>query len=363
MLNIVVIGGGVIGMLTARELSLAGYQVCIVEKGATGQESSWAGGGIVSPLYPWRYPDPVSALANWGQAYYPELVAEIEAETNLDTELIKSGLLLLDIDDKSKAEQWAKKWQSNLQVIDKKEIFHLEKNLSASRVKHEQAIWMPDVYQVRNPRFVAVLKQYLIKQGVKIIENEEVEDFMVKNSQISGVVTSSGEIKADKVLVAGGAWTSNLLKKLNFSLNIEPVKGQMLLFKAEPGLLNSIVLTQDRYLIPRKDGRILVGSTLEYSDFDKTTTAEAKNALLSEAIDILPDLEKFEIEHHWAGLRPGSTDGIPYICAHPGLQGLFVNSGHFRNGIVLGAASARLMADIILQRPTIIDESPYQCRN
>ena len=359
MVDIVVVGGGVIGMLTARELCLAGCQVSIIEKGKTGRESSWAGGGIVSPLFPWRYSDEVNELAQWSQAYYPELIAEIEEETGLGAELVQSGMLFLDNQESDKAQSWAKKWQTNLQVIDKNEIIELEKHLESSSLVQEQAIWMPEVHQVRNPRFVAALKQFLVKRGVKILENEEVKDFTVEENRVSGVQTSSGAIKADKVLLAGGAWSANLLKKIDFSLDVKPVKGQMLLFKAEPDLLNSIVLSPDRYVIPRQDGRILVGSTLEYTDFDKSTTAEARDALFKDAVDIIPALEQFEIEHHWAGLRPGSVDGIPYIGAHPELKDLYINTGHFRNGIVLGPASARLMADIILQRPTIINSDKY----
>lgn len=360
MMDIVVIGGGVIGMLTARELCLAGCKVSIIEKGMTGQESSWAGGGIVSPLFPWRYSNKVNELARWGQAYYPELIAEVEEETGLGIELIQSGMLYLDAREAEKAKTWSKKWQSSLQVIDKKEIFELEQKLSSSPLVEEQAIWMPEIHQVRNPRFVAALKQFLVKRGVEIIENEEVLNFIVDGKVVSGIRTPSREIKAASVLLAGGAWSANLLKQINFHLNVKPVKGQMLLFKAKPGLINSIVLSRDRYVIPRKDGRILVGSTLEYTDFDKSTTIEARDSLLKEALDIVPALEQFEIEHHWAGLRPGSDGGIPHICAHPELKGLYINTGHFRNGIVLGPASARLMSDIILERPTILDPSKYR---
>lgn len=362
MSDILIIGGGVIGMLTAYELTLAGCQVTLIDKKQLGGESSWAGGGIISPLYPWRYDDAVSALAQWGQDYYPELTEKIEAATGLQAELIQSGLLILDSVEATDALKWAKSWQSNLQVIEKTKIFKIEENLAASRVPDDQAIWMPEVRQVRNPRLVKVLKEYLIQKGVRIIEGQEVSNFLVTNNVVGGVTTSSGDIYADNVLVTGGAWSANLLKKIKFSINVKPVKGQMIIYKAISGLVNNIVLSKDRYIIPRQDGRILVGSTLEYTDFDKSTTVEAKEALIAEAISIIPALSRFEIEHHWAGLRPGSENGIPYICEHPEISGLFINTGHFRNGIVLGPASARLMADIILKRPPIVDAAPYQCK-
>ena len=360
MTDILIVGGGIIGMLTARELSLAGMEVTIVEQGKMGQESSWAGGGIISPLYPWRYDDSVSALAQWGQTFYPELVEEIRSVTDLDAELIQNGLLMID-DEYEAASIWAKKWQSNLQHIDSKEIYELEPELSPELVNDRKAIWMPDVRQVRNPRLVKATKKYLLKQGVNFIEQTEVTGFLQNGDKTTGVTTSIGDIGADKVLIAGGAWSSNLLK--NITIKVEPVKGQMILFKTEPDKIKRITLSQDRYVIPRKDGRVLVGSTLEHTGFDKTTTQIAREELMQEAFRIAPCLKDAKVEHHWAGLRPGSTDGIPYICSVPEIEGMYLNAGHYRNGVVLAPASARLMADIILQRPTVFNAENYKCEH
>lgn len=357
MSDILIIGGGIIGMLTARELSLAGMNVTIVEQGKTGQESSWAGGGIISPLYPWRYSAAVNALAEWGQSHYPELIAEMNSETGLDAELIQNGLLILD-DEVEKASVWAEKRQANLQLIDSKEVSGLEPELSAALLTDNKAIWMPEVRQVRNPRLVKVAKKYLLKQGVKFVEQTQVSGVLTSGSKVEGVTTSNGEIFTDKVLLAGGAWSSSLLK--NKKISVEPVKGQMILFKTKPDTIRRITLSKDRYIIPRQDGRVLVGSTLEHTGFDKATTKEAREELKHEAFRIIPCLKEAEIEHHWAGLRPGSTEGIPYICEVPNMEGLYVNTGHYRNGVVLGPASARLAADIILLRQPIIDIAPYQ---
>lgn len=361
MSDILVIGGGIIGMLTARELSLAGMKVTIIEQGVAGHESSWAGGGIISPLYPWRYPDAVSALAKWGQAFYPELIEEINAGTGLDAELVQSGLLVL-ADEQEQALAWAEKWQSNLQVIDTQEIIDVEPELSPGLAKNK-AIWMPDVYQVRNPRLVKVTKKYLLKQGVKFLEQTEVTGFITQASKVTGVKASSGEILADKVLLAGGAWSARLLKNMHINIEVEPVKGQMILFKSNPGKIKRITLSQDRYVIPRKDGRVLVGSTLEHTGFKKEITSSAREELMAEAFRIIPALQEAEIEHHWAGLRPGSTTGIPYICAIPEMEGLYLNTGHFRNGVVLGPASGRLMSDLILKKQPILDLNQYKLEN
>ena len=360
MSDILVVGGGVIGMLTARELLLAGCSVTIIEKSQLGSESSWAGGGIISPLYPWQYSDAVNELAKWGQNNYPALIEEIESVTNLQAELIQSGLLILDSEETPEAKIWSKKWGSNLHIIERDKIHQIEENLSSARVSKDQAIWMPDIRQVRNPKLVKVLKKYLIEKGVKIIEGQEVKKLLVRNNEVDGVVMGEGKIYSNNVLISGGAWSANILKSIGFSLNVEPVKGQMILFKARKELVKNIILTRQRYIIPRRDGRVLVGSTLEYTDFDKSTTSEAKDELINEAISIIPELEEYQVEHHWSGLRPGSCEGVPYICEHPDLSGLYINTGHFRNGVVLGPASARLMADIILKRIPVIEKEPYR---
>lgn len=361
MSDILIVGGGIIGMLTARELSLAGMKVTIAEQANAGHESSWAGGGIISPLYPWRYPDPVSELAKWGQEFYPELIDEINSETGLDAELIQNGLLIFD-DEQELILEWAKKWQSPLQLIDNKEVYSLEPELSPNIVKEQKAIWMPDVRQVRNPRLVKATKKYLLKHGVKFLEKTEVTGFITKANKVAGVTSSSGDIEADRVLVSGGAWSANLLKNININIAVKPVKGQMILYKTESSKIKRIILSQDRYIIPRRDGRVLVGSTLEHTGFEKNLTTGAREELMDEAARIIPFLKEVEVEHHWAGLRPGSTNGIPYICQVQSVESLYINTGHYRNGVVLGPASARLMADIILQRTPLIDAKNYQCK-
>ncbi|MCX8018513.1 MAG: FAD-dependent oxidoreductase, partial [Rhodocyclaceae bacterium] len=152
---------------------------------------------------------------------------------------------------------------------------------------------------------------------------------------------------------------AKLLEQLGNPPDIRPVRGQMLLFHAKLDQIRRIVLYRGRYVIPRRDGRVLFGSTLEQAGFDKQTTAEAKESLYQDAVALFPVLRRAPIEDHWSGLRPGSPSGIPYIGAYPGIDGLYFNAGHFRNGLTLGPASARLMADLVLGRPPLLDPAPY----
>ncbi len=374
-----IIGAGVIGLMSARELAGAGVRVTVIERGETGRESSWAGGGILSPLHPWRAPLAITQLVQWGQRYYPALAKELLDETGIDIEWTQSGLLHLDAGEYDQARRWAEQSQVKLELLTGAALKECEPSLAAGI---PSGLWLPDIAQVRNPRLLRALKQSLVQRGVRIEEGCEVTGLCVVRddaqgrasvagkseatgsrtpgaTKVTGVETARGVIPADKVIVAAGAWSGKLLRQLGVQLDIAPVRGQMILFRARPGLLKHIVVRAEHYLIPRRDGRVLVGSTVEQVGFDRATTAEALAQLKQAALEMVSELGNYEVERHWAGLRPGSAHGIPTIAAHPEIRGLYVNSGHFRNGIALAPASARLVADLALGRPVIFDSMAY----
>lgn len=160
-------------------------------------------------------------------------------------------------------------------------------------------------------------------------------------------------------MLAAGAWSGELLASLGLTLPVEPVKGQMILYKCASDFLSCMVLAKGRYAIPRRDGHILIGSTLEHEGFDKTPTESALDSLKASAVELIPALADAEVVGHWAGLRPGSPEGIPYIGKVPGFEGLWLNCGHYRNGLVLAPASCQLFADLLLGHKPVIDPAPY----
>jgi glycine oxidase len=165
---------------------------------------------------------------------------------------------------------------------------------------------------------------------------------------------------SDRVVVAAGAWSAGLLADFMPVLPVSPVRGQMIQFAASPDLLRHIVLANGHYLIPRRDGLILAGSTLEYSGFDKDTTREARDTLVDFPTQLLPGLGDCAVVNHWAGLRPGKSDGIPVIGGHPEIKGLYLNTGHFRNGVVMAPASAQLLLDIMMGRTSFTRPDAYR---
>ncbi|GGK83441.1 glycine oxidase ThiO [Amphritea balenae] len=358
MSDYLIIGAGVIGMLTARELAQSGADVSLVDMNNCAQESSWAGGGIVSPLYPWRYSEPVTALASWSQTSYIHLAQLLLEETGIDPELRLKGMFMVGVDDEEEALAWGRKFHRPMERVNADFLYQKEPNLVAGC---ESALWMPEVASIRNPRLGRSLRRSMeITPNIRLVEQSKVDNLIVENGRAVGVKLSDAELRAEKLIIAAGAWSGELLGSLGIELPVEPVKGQMMLFKAPPGLISRVVLMGGRYLIPRNDGRILVGSTLERVGFDKQITDDAKESLRKTALDICPALKDIELEHHWAGLRPGSPEGVPYIGAVPGIENLYLNAGQYRNGLVLAPASTRLLADLLLERTPVIDPQPYQ---
>ncbi len=354
--HIVVVGGGIIGMLTARELHTAGCQVTLIERQQPARESTWAGGGIVSPLFPWRYLDSITALASWSQSVYPELCETLHTDTGIDPEFTRNGMLMVASDEIDTARDWARQHHRHLEIIDRQTFQELEPQAAHPP---EQGLWMPGVGQLRNPRMGKALQADLIRRGVQLLTNTPVTSLVCSGTACMGVNTPNGLLKVDRIVICAGSWSGELLGDLPAPPDIRPVRGQMLLYKTDPGTIRRITLEEQRYIIPRRDGLVLFGSSMEEVGFDKSTTdamREELHALLCERFPVMCDKPMLK---HWAGLRPGSPAGVPYIARHPEMENLYINAGQFRNGVVLAPASARLAADLVLGRKPIVDPQPY----
>lgn len=359
--DVIVIGAGIIGLATAERLLAQGATVTILERNKVGQESSWAGGGILSPLCPWDYSDAVTRLTNYSSILFPAWVSALHEATGIDSEFETSGMLVLPAFDRQAAQQWCA--SHNVSIEEKMVTLPFSPASEIIKDNHEKttnAMFLPNITQVRNPCLLHALKTHVLALGGKIIEYCTVQEIKTTQKTVQSVITTSGVVHADQYIVTAGAWSQEILGKHALNLDIRPARGQMLLFKFSSPPLHNILLQKNLYLIPRRDGHLLIGSTLEDVGFDKKTTMVARDDLFQRAQKLLPILNDMPIKKQWAGLRPASPQNIPTIGQHPLLNNLYINSGHFRYGVTMAPASADILLNEIIGAPQPFDTTAYQ---
>jgi glycine oxidase len=355
--DVIVVGAGVVGLLTARELMRAGFSVTVVERGLTGREASRAAAGILSTLFPWRSPKPLALLSRWSQSSYAMLADDIRRASGIDPEWTPSGLLCFDLGEREAAQAWA---QTTGRAIDFLEAHEVRRQEPALADQARPAIFLPGIAHIHISRFLRALREAMLNEGVPIKEETGVTGLMEKNGKITGVRTESGELHAEHVVIAAGAWSAGLAEMLGITLKVEPVRGQIIQFRGPPGLLGRVLCEGEHYLLARRGGEIIVGSTHEHAGFDRDITVEARERLTQVAGKLLPVLKGATPSRQWSGIRPGSPEGIPYIGPHPKLQGLWFNTGHYAYGVTLAPGSARLLTDLMAGRSPILDPVPYR---
>ncbi|BEV06932.1 FAD-dependent oxidoreductase [Methylophilus sp. DW102] len=331
--SVVVVGGGIVGCLTAMQLKKQGHTVTLVERNIvaaqTSGESSWAGAGIAFPLLPWFYQEIVNELALAGARAYPAVSAELLAETGIDPECTRSGMLIQPPFDQQAALDWCQR-------------YGLQAELQGDN------LLIPEVVQIRNPRLLQSLKAWLIKHGVTLREQTQLMPLQEGASSIHTWQTTTGDtLSADHFVVTSGAWSFELLKQTALSLEIKPMRGQMLLYQMSPGLLPHILYREGFYMLQRRDGHLLAGSSLEDVGFDTGVTESMRQEMLQKAEAILPALRGQPVIKHWSGLRPGTPHNIPTIGRHPNIENLYLNTGHFRYGVTMAPACARRIAALL----------------
>lgn len=343
--SVIVLGAGISGLSTALALLQRGHGVRLLERGGVGAESSWAGGGILSPLLPWDYAEALSTLALRSMTGYEDWVGNIEARSGHVAEFWRCGMQVSGEARLDDALAWCEAHEMPAQRL---------------LTQTGESLWLPDIAQVRNPRLVAALCEAVVRMGGEIHTQCPVDAVVAQGARVVAVRTAQGTFTADRFVLATGAWAGVAIPGLPAVPNIRPIRGQMLLFKLEPGALDTIRYRKRLYLIPRRDGHVLVGSTLEDAGFDKTTDHATRQRLHAEAAELLPALAGLEPVQHWAGLRPGSPDNLPVIDRHPDFENLFVNAGHYRYGVTLAPASAELLVDLMEGDTPLLDPAPYR---
>lgn len=349
--DVVIVGGGVIGLSIARALALRGVSnVMLIERGPPGAEASWAAGGILAPQVEADGADDFFRLAAAGRDLYPAFAESLKEETGIDVELDRTGTLCLGFTETDEADLRSRyDWQSSeglsVEWLTGDNARRIEPCISQ---QVRCALRLPNDCQVENRRLIQALLKANEKLGVRVVNDCLVEELLIQNEKIRGVETADGFVAAPVVVLAAGAWTS-LIKTSDVTLpELEPVRGQMLCYETRPPIASHVIYSSHGYLVPRRDGRLLAGSTSEWVGFDKRVTDEGARAIKWLAIEIAPALAQLTPVDSWAGLRPRAKDDLPVLGACEEIAGLFYATGHYRNGILLAPITAQLIAAAIV---------------
>jgi glycine oxidase len=288
------------------------------------------------PIYP--VPAPLQGLCAASAGLFPAFAAELRRDSDLDVEYRVTGALAL--------QGGEIETPGELEPV-------LAPDLRGGAL-------LPDAAQVRAKRIAPALAQAAAGLGVEFRPHSDAVGFLRVPGRVTGVKTSRGDVRAGETVVAAGAWSAELLATIDVHVDVRPVRGQIASLDGPPDLIRRIILWNDHYIVPRADGRIVLGTTFEDAGFDKRVTAAGVAGILSDALRVAPGLSPLPMIGTWAGLRPATADELPYVGRPPGIQGLVVATGHHRNGILLAPITARLIVDILAGRPPAIDPTPFR---
>jgi glycine oxidase len=353
--EVAIIGGGVIGLAIARALALHGVRdVLLIERNSLGAESSSAAAGMLAPQAEANRAHEFFFLTCQSRDLYPKFAAALLEETGIDIELETTGTLYLaftddDADELEKRFEWQTRAGLPLERLSPASARQLEPSI------HEDvraALKFPLDSQVENRRLISALALANERLGVRLETGTEVISLRIKRDQIAGLETSRGFIVAGSVVIAGGAWSSLIgaADKALPNLRIKPVRGQMLCFEANPQIARHVIYSRRGYIVPRRDGRLLAGSTTEQAGFEKRVTAAGVHSILSAAMEISPRIAALPLTDSWSGLRPRAGDTLPVLGPCAEIAGLFYATGHYRNGILLAPITGELIARAIVDK-------------
>jgi glycine oxidase len=355
--DVLILGGGVIGLTTAYFLAREGANVALVDRGDFGQQASWAGAGIIPPGNPKQAPGAFDLLRAVSSQMYPDLSGQLREETGLDNGYhVCGGLELLDNGEEAAVAEW----QTEGIVFRKLDGSGLRRFEPGLAGHVSQGYYLPDMAQVRNPRHVKALRAACERRGVRLRPGCAVHTLVRRGDRVEAVETEQGRLVAGRFLVAAGAWSDELLQQAGWKPGIRPVRGQIALLNTGTPGTHPVLLQGKCYLVWRGDGRVLVGSTEEDAGFDARPTAAAIAGLLTFAAALVPGLARAHLERCWAGLRPGTPDGMPFLGEVPGCPNLYVAAGHFRSGIQLSPATALVMKELLLGQPLTIPLTAFR---
>ncbi|MGG4267195.1 glycine oxidase ThiO [Peribacillus simplex] len=345
----IIVGGGVIGGSIAFQLAKRGKKVLLLEKDRMASKASSAAAGMLGAQAELDADSPLFTLASRSRGMFSPLSEELKDISGIDIELVNKGMFKVALTDDQVAEM------KNMIKVQQDAGLEAEWLSTADIRKSEPllsdeikgAMYIPKDGQVSATRLSLAFTKSAAALGVDIREFVQVSDFRTENGSVKGVVTNIGEFSSENVIVASGAWSDFLLKKSGIHLDTYPVKGECFSVLTDRPLLQKTIFSHGCYLVPKVGGRIIVGATVKANTFDQKVSMEGISTLIEKATRLLPAIKGTEWEKTWAGIRPQTGDGLPYFGEHPAYKGLFIATGHYRNGILLSPITGVLIADLV----------------
>ena len=361
--DVVVVGGGIIGLTVALALAREKLRVTLVERGAIGREASWAAAGYLSFQGSSNRPGPRLDLTRASFGMYEGWIRELAELTPADTGFWRCGMLELALSDAEVRETRERAaWQCAagyaVEWVDAATVRKREPALGADVPVHG-GLLLPDVAQVRPPRLLKALTEATRRQGVEIREHTPVTAIARSGDRVTGVVLGGADrLEASIVVNAAGSWAAQLAPEMAV-MPVKPVKGTIVLLETLAAPTRELLVSDRGSVYPRADNKVLLGATLEDGGYDTRVKLEAVRTLVEQGIALLPGLKDANLVAAWAGLRPFSHDNLPYLGPVPGLRGAYAAAGHYRSGILLAPITGRLIKEMILQQPSTLPLAPY----
>lgn len=362
--DVVVVGGGIIGLAVAYYLGREHLRVTLVERGAVGREASWAAAGYLSYQGSSNVPGPRLELARTSCQMYDGWMAELGELTPADTGFLRCGLLDLCFTEAESREAWERAtWQQAagyaVEWLDEASLRRRHPYL-APELPVQGGLLFPEVMQVRPPRLLKALTEAVLRLGVRIHEYSPVTALTRSGDRVTGVALADGQCLAAPIVInAAGSWSSQLAPEMAV-LPVKPIKGTIVLLEVPAPPTREILASSHGSIYPRADNHLLLGATMEDVGYDRRVRLEAVHTLVQQALALLPGLKEAALVTAWTGLRPFSHDNLPYVGPVPGLEGVYAATGHYRSGIMLAPITGLLIKEMILQQSPTLPLAPYQ---
>ena len=357
--DIVILGGGIIGTALAEELARHGTRVTLIERGAIGQEASSAAAGILSAQYDLPHPGPLFELCQAARRMYPRWVEHLERRSGVSVGYFVDGIVSVAMSGREdgamkRQARWQRKLGLRLDEWSPKEVRRHEPSVDG---KITRGFHFPTEAQVDNVRLMQALAIACRKAGVEVQEKTSARRLLIRGGAIRAVETDRGAAEAQVVVNCLGSWAS-MGGAFPVPVPVEPARGQMLAFQGPKRLVRHAVMSDRAYVVQRRDGRLLVGSTVELVGFEKALTLGGIHDILCGLRHMSSALNQCTFREAWSGLRPCTPDRLP-IIGPTSIEGFYVATGHFRHGILLAPITAKVMAELILRGHTSTDLAPF----